>query len=402
MSRARLVITAVVIEGRSQAEVARSYDVSPGWVSRLVSRYRAEGEAAFEPRSRRPKSSPARISDEVIGLIAGLRSSLVIAGLDAGPRTIAWHLEHHHGVRVSPATISRHLGRLGLVEPQPKKRPKSSFIRFEAAMPNECWQSDFTHVRLSDEMATDVEVLTFLDDHSRTALHVSAHHRVTGRIVTSSFLQTVGIYGVPASTLTDNGMVFTTRFSGGKGGRNGFETELRRLGVTQKNSRPNHPTTCGKVERFQKTMKQWLSAKEVQPTTIGELQVLLDEFRTHYNEHRPHSSLEHHSTPRTAYMARPKATPGGREDDNHSRVRRDKVDKAGKVSLRFNGELHSIGLGRTHAGTHVLLLVQDLDVHVVDAATGELIRALQIDPSRRYHGTGRPPGPAPRLPKPQS
>ena len=402
MSRARLVITAVVIEGRSQAEVARSYGVSPGWVSRLVSRYRAEGEAAFEPRSRRPKSSPARVSDEVIGLIGSLRSSLVIAGLDAGPRTIAWHLEHHHGVRVSPATISRHLGRLGLVEPQPKKRPKSSFIRFEAAMPNECWQSDFTHVRLSDEMATDVEVLTFLDDHSRTALHVSAHHRVTGRIVTSSFLQTVGIYGVPASTLTDNGMVFTTRFSGGKGGRNGFETELRRLGVTQKNSRPNHPTTCGKVERFQKTMKQWLSAKEVQPTTIGELQVLLDEFRTHYNEHRPHSSLEHRSTPHTAYLARPKATPGGREDDNHSRVRRDKVDKAGKVSLRFNGELHSIGLGRTHAGTPVLLLVQDLDVHVVDAATGELIRALQIDPSRRYHGTGRPPGPAPRLPKPQS
>ncbi len=402
MSRARLVITAVVIEGRSQAEVARSYGVSPGWVSRLVARYRAEGDAAFEPRSKKPKTSPAAIRAEVIDQIVTLRGSLSAAGLDAGPRTIAWHLEHHHGMRVSTATISRHLLRLGLVEPQPKKRPRSSYIRFEASMPNECWQSDFTHYRLSDEHASDVEILTFLDDHSRTALHISAHHRVTGRIVTSSFLQTVGIYGVPASTLTDNGMVFTTRFSGGKGGRNGFETELQRLGVMQKNSRPNHPTTCGKVERFQKTMKQWLRAKEVQPTTIGELQVLLDAFRAHYNESRPHSSLEHRSTPALAYLARPKATPGGRSDDAHARVRRDKVDKAGKVTLRLNGDLHSIGIGRTHAGTHVLLLVHDLDVHVVDASTGELIRALQIDLNRRYHGTGRPPGPAPRGQHPAS
>ena len=402
MSRARLVITAVVLEGRSQAEVARSYGVSRSWVSRLVARYRAEGEAAFAPRSKRPKASPLAIPPDLVDRIVTLRMTLTSQGLDAGPRTIAWHLEHHHGTRVSPATISRHLLRLGLVEPQPKKRPRSSYVRFEAAMPNECWQSDFTHYRLSDEQTCDVEILTFLDDHSRTALHVSAHQRVTGRIVTDSFLATVGIYGVPASTLTDNGMVFTTRFSGGTGGRNGFETELRRLGVTQKNSRPNHPTTCGKVERFQKTMKKWLAAKEVQPTSLTELQQLLDDFRAHYNESRPHSSLEHRSTPATAYKARPKATPGGRDDDSHARVRRDKVDKAGKVTLRINGDLHSIGIGRTHAGTHVLLLVHDLDVHVIDASTGELFRALQIDLSRRYHGTGRPPGPAPRRQHPSN
>src|ERR1700758_550943 len=126
MSKARLVITAVVIEGRSQGEVARSYGVSQGWVSRLSARYRAEGEAAFEPRSRRPKTSPAAISQDVVDLMVWLRKELAGQGLDAGPDTICWHLQHHHQVTVSPATVSRYLTRQGLVTPEPKKRPKSS------------------------------------------------------------------------------------------------------------------------------------------------------------------------------------------------------------------------------------------------------------------------------------
>jgi transposase len=117
MSKARLVITAVVIEGRSQGEVARSYGVSQGWVSRLVARYRAEGEAAYEPRSRRPHRSPGAISDDVAGLIIALRKDLTGQGLDAGPHTICWHLHHHHQVTVSAATVSRYLTRAGLVTP---------------------------------------------------------------------------------------------------------------------------------------------------------------------------------------------------------------------------------------------------------------------------------------------
>ena len=133
MSRARLVITAVVTEGRSQGEVARAYGVSQGWVSRLVARYREEGEAAFEPRSRRPKTSPNAIAPQTAELITGLRKDLAGQGLDAGPHTICWHLEHHHHVRVSAATISRYLARAGLVTPDPAKRPKSSYLRFAAA-----------------------------------------------------------------------------------------------------------------------------------------------------------------------------------------------------------------------------------------------------------------------------
>ena len=323
-----------------------------------------------------------------------LRKELVEQGMDAGADTLAWHLTHHHGVTISRATISRHLTRQGQVVPEPKKKPKSSYIRFAAEQPNECWQADFTHYRLST--GQDVEILTWLDDHSRYALSITAHHRVTGPIVLATFRAAVAEFGCPASTLTDNGMVFTTRLSGGKGGRNGFEHELRALGVVQKNSRPNHPTTCGKVERFQQTKKGWLRAQPIQPSTLAELQTLLDTFRIAYNEHRPHSSLPHRATPATAYNARPKATPGDRLGDTHDRVRTDRIDASGTVTLRYGGRLHHIGVGRTHARTRVLLLVEDLNIRIIDAATGELLRDLVLDPSKDYQRTGRPPGPAPR------
>lgn len=154
----------------------------------------------------------------------------------------------------------------------------------------------------------------------------------------TTFTQTAGQHGYPASTLTDNGMVYTVRFAGGKGGRSKLEHELRRLNIVQKNSRPNHPTTCGKVERFQQTMKKWLRAQPDQPTSLAELQVLLDRFTAYYNQRRPHRSLEHRATPAIAYQARPKAAPGAdRAPETHDRVRTDKIDRVGTVTLRHNG-----------------------------------------------------------------
>ena len=217
---------------------------------------------------------------------------------------------------------------------------------------------------------------------------------MTGPIVAATFRQAAALHGHPASTLTDNGMVYTVRFAGGKGGRSKLEHELRRLGITQKNSRPGHPTTCGKVERFQQTMKKWLRAQSPQPVTIAELQTLLDRFRHEYNHERGHRSLEHRATPAAAYAARPKATPGSdRSQDTHDRVRTDKIDRVGTVTLRHNGRLHHIGVGRTHAGTYVRLLVQDLDITIINATTGEILRELVLDPTRDYQPTGRPPGP---------
>lgn len=400
VSKAELVITAVVVEGRRQSEVATAYGVSKGWVSKLVARWRAEGDAAFEARSRAPRTSPGATPAATVQLVLDLRKRLSEAGLDAGADTIGWHLTQHHQVQLSRATINRILRRAGAVVPEPAKRPKSSYIRFQAEQPNETWQSDFTHYRLTRPNRTpgaDTEIITWLDDHSRYALHVSAHHRVTAPIVHDTFRQAIAAHGTPASTLTDNGMVYTVRFAGGKGGRTMLENELRRLGIRQKNSRPNHPTTCGKVERFQQTLKKWLRAQPDQPATTADLQTLLDQFRDEYNHRRPHRSLPHRATPATAYLARPKATPTtDRTRDTHDRTRRDKIDSTGVVTLRVNGRLHHIGIGRTHARTPVILLVHDLHVRVVAATTGELLRELTIDPRRDYQPLGRPPGPTPR------
>jgi hypothetical protein len=225
------------------------------------------------------------------------------------------------------------------------------------------------------------------------ALGVTAHRRITGAVVLASFGDCVADHGVPVSTLTDNGMVFTTRLAGGKGGRNALESELHRLGVTQKNSRPNHPTTCGKVERFQQTMKKWLRAQPRQPTSISQLQSMIDAFVDYYNHHRPHRSLPESCTPAVAYGARLKATIGVGADEPHDRVRRDRVDQAGSVTLRVHSRLHHIGVGRIHARTPVLLLVHDLHVRVVDAATGELYRDFTLNTSRDYQPTGAPKGP---------
>ena len=219
------------------------------------------------------------------------------------------------------------------------------------------------------------------------ALRVTAHTRITGPIVLTEFRHTVARYGIPASTLTDNGMVFTVRLAGigRRGGRNSFENELRRLHIEQKNSTPNHPQTQGKVERFQQTFKKWLRAQPDQPDTITELQTLLDAFVDEYNHRRPHRSLPHRATPATRYNTMPKATPGTSQDPgSHNRVRHDRIDKTGAVTLRVNGRLHHIGVGRTYARTSVILLIYDLDIHIIDAATGELLRELTLDPSRDY------------------
>ena len=284
MSKRRSIILSVEVEGLSQAETARLYGVSKAMVSKLMARYRLEGDTAFEPRSRRPKTSPTKTADATVELIVGLRRTLTQQGLDAGAETIRWHLERDDEIVVSASTIRRVLHRTGLIEPAPKKRPKSSYIRFQADLPNEMWQTDMTHIRLVD--GTNIEVLTWLDDHSRYALDVTGHNVVTASVVVASFRETAGQHGYPASVLSNNAMYYTARYArGGRSGPNRFEALLNELGVTQKHSRPNHPTTCGKVERFQQTLKKWLTARPA-AATIDDLQALLDDFTAHYNHHR--------------------------------------------------------------------------------------------------------------------
>ncbi len=389
MSLRRSVILSVTVEGRSQADAARLYGVSEPTVSRWVRRYRSEGDAAFEPASRRPKSSPAKTPDDVVALIIELRRTLTGQGLDAGPHTIGWHLETHHRLSVSVSTIRRYLIAEGLIEPAPKKRPKASLRRFQAALPNEMWQTDTCHVRLAS--GTDIEVLSWLDDHSRYALNVTAHDVVSADVVVDAFTKTAGQHGYPASVLSDNALYFTTRFAhGGRTSRNRFESLLVDLGITQKHSRPNHPGTCGKVERFQQTLKQWLRARPPAPT-LDQLQQQLEAFRDEYNNRRPHRALGR-ATPAIAYTRLPTTGPN-QPGDPELRIRRDRVDTHGKLTVRYNGRLHHIGIGRRHSRTPVLMLIADRDIRIINHTTGEIIRHLTLDPTRNYQPQQQRPEP---------
>src|SRR6202044_118500 len=200
---------------------------------------------------------------------------------------------------LSTSTIRRILHAAGLICPEPRKRPRSSYARFEMAQPNEMWQSDFIHWRLAD--GTEVEILNWLDDHSRYLLSCTPHRPVTGDDVVAVFLDVVEQHGAPASTLTDNGSVYTSGFTGG---RNAFEYVLPLLGIRQKNGSPGHPQTQGKTERFHQTQQRWLRARPPACST-AQLQRQLDEFREHYNERRPHRALARRA-PGEAYRATPK------------------------------------------------------------------------------------------------
>jgi transposase InsO family protein len=379
MSLAMLVITAVKVEGRSKSEVARDYRVSRRWVQKLVARFDAEGEAAFTVRSRRPHRSPQRVSVAFEDEIVELRKWLTEFGVDAGAATIAVHLTERHGTSPAVSTIWRVLSRRGFVTPQPHKRPRSSYIRFVADLPNERWQADVTHWPLGD--GTDVEILNVIDDHSR--LVVASHARIVFKAadVVTTFRHATNNYGLPASVLTDNGAIFTGAYRGA--GRVALEIELAALHISFRHSRPYHPQTCGKIERFHQTEKKWL-AKQPAANSITELQTQLDTFADYYNTRRPHRSLNR-ATPATAFAARPKATPNqsGPTIADHYRVRHDTIDTNGTITIRYQSRLHHIGIGRRHADQNVLVLVHDLEIRVV-TTDGELLRELTLNPHRDY------------------
>ena len=379
MSLARLVITAVVVEGRSQREVAADYGVSRQWVNVLVGRYRTEGEAAFTPRSRRPHHSPQQTPTEVEDQIVEIAKELQGAGHDAGAATIAFHVEQRHGATPAVSTIWRILTDRGFVTPQPHKRPRSSWHRFEADMPNERWQTDITHWRLAD--GSDVEICNQLDDHSRFCTGSDAATVFNGPALDKALKKSTSSHGFPASYLTDNGAVFNGAPRGG--GMTSFERYLAEHQVRLRHSTPYHPQTCGKVERFHQTLKKWLT-HQPPARNLAQLQTQLDTFRDYYNDQRPHRALGRR-TPAQAYTARPKATPDAAplRAPKHTRVRADKIDKAGIVTLRHNSRLHHIGVGRRHAGTHVRLLVRELHIRII-TEDGQLLRELTLDPTRDY------------------
>jgi len=305
---------------------------------------------------------------------------LTTAGYDAGPETIAHHLLGQVDKLPSVATVWRILKRNGLITPQPHKRPKSSFIRFEATLPNETWQLDSTPWQLADD--SPVEILNFLDDNSRVALASKALVTVKAADPVHVLHSASNTFGLPASLLSDNAAVFTGR---SRRGKVLLELELERLGIVFKHSTPYHPQTCGKVERFHQTVKRFLS-KQAPARSLTELQFQLDAFRDYYNNRRPHRALGR-QTPIAVFNSRLKAKPAAQPAAVDHRVRRDKIDPFGKVTLRYLGKLRHIPVGVEHKNRKVRLLVAGADVRII-TDDGELIRALTIDPTRNYQPLG--------------
>ena len=384
---ARYIVDAVVLEGRSYGEVARAHGVSKSWVAKCVWRFRAGGYEAIAPRSKAahhvPNRTPVELEDEIIGL----RKRLAEDGFDAGAETIRHHLQLICQKVPAVSTIHRVLVRRGFVVPQPHKRPRSSWIRFEADLPNECWQSDVTHWRLSD--GTEVQIINFIDDYSRVIVASTAVTVATAPMVLRVFGQAARTWGFPASVLTDNGAIYTAAY---RGGRSAMESELLALGIAFKHSRPYHPQTCGKVERLHQTLKAFLS-KQDPPENLQALQRQIDRFTDYYNTVRPHRSRDR-MTPKAAFDARDKARPSNppMKLTNETRVRHDRVDRRGAVSIRYRSKLHHVGIGRDFSGRHVIVLVNGLDIRVL-TNDGELVRHLTLDPTKNYQGTGKPPGP---------
>ena len=382
MGLERYVVDAVVLEGRSPRELARLHGISKSWIYQLVTRFRAGGYDALTARSRRPHGCSHQVGPELQAAIIALRQELDAVGYDAGPASIRHHLLQRFPEVPAPGTIWRILSRHGLVTPQPQKRPRSSFVRFEASLPNEMWQADTTHWHLAD--GQDVEILNLLDDHSRLLVGSDTCRTFKALDVVQSFYAAAELHGFPAALLTDNGAVFS---GASRRGKVLLESELERLGILAKHSTPYHPQTCGKVERFHQTLKRFLARQPPAPS-LAALQLQLDTFRAFYNHHRPHRALGG-QTPLVAFTARLKAHPVGATPEAHFRVRHDRVDQAGKVSLRYLSRLHHIGVGRAHRGEAIHLLVANKDVRIL-GDDGSLIRQLTLDPSRDYQPRGGP------------
>jgi transposase InsO family protein len=386
MSKHRVAVLKVISKQLSITAAAAEYGMSRQHLHRLLRRYREDGLEAVEPRSRRPRTNPGRTPDQVRERIIALRTELMGRGLDGGPVTIAWHLGREGLPVPSTSTIRRILHAAGLVVPEPGKRPRSSWHRFEAAAPNEVWQSDFTHWRLAD--GSEVEICSWLDDHARFLLGCTVFRRVAGDDVVATFTAAGDAHGWPAATLTDNGSVYTSRFTGG---RNGFEYLLAYLGIRQKNGSPGHPQTQGKIERFHQTLKRWLGRRPA-ASGLAELQAQLDAFREVYNEQRPHRAIGRR-TPAEAYRAMPKTMPSGAGGRGHFRLRYDTTDSKGAMTLRRGGRLYHLKVGAAWARRRVLAIVDEQEVTVVALDTGEILSTHRIEPGRGYwRNTRRDPG----------
>jgi transposase InsO family protein len=367
------------------SQVCATAGVSRKTFYKWAARYRDEGLVGFEERSRVPGSTPHRTPPEIEILVLGLHAELRAAGLDHGALTLQWHLGRHpqmQGRKVpAAATLHRILVRHGVIEPQPRKRPKNSWHRFEAPAPNEWWQID----AMDWAIATGpVSIFSIIDDHSRVAVRSRAVKQATAVEAWTTFCQGGQAWGLPAGVLSDNGLCFSGKLHRVEVS---FEANLRDAGIRPITGRPFHPQTTGKVERFQQTLKKWLRRQRLARSLV-ELQAQLDQFCHVYNHERPHQGIGR-VTPASRWHAVPASTPAG-EPLEHPVFPRPTVRRSVRVSasgtVRLDNKI-SIGLGVEHAGAETTVIIdnQHASIYIDD----QLVRHLEIDHNRYYQPTGR-------------
>ena len=329
----------------------------------LQRRYAVEGERALVARSRAPIHVANRTPDWLEDRIVEARKRLVDLGWDAGSVSIHDSLidEGVEGVP-SPSTIWRVLRRRGFVVPAPTKAPKRSTRRFSAARANECWQFDDTTWPLAH--GTEVKIINVLDDCTRVLVASRAVTACTADAVFDTLMRGANEWGLPERTLCDNAKA-----------HHALHDALAALGINTRHSRPYHPQTCGKVERFHQTLKRCLTAQDA-TTTLDELQTLLDEFRDHYNHRRRHRTLGR-KIPADVWAATPKSGPANRPLDMTTTVYTLTIAPHG---IADTGR-YAIGIGKAHAGQRATVVITGVHCHVF--IDNHLERALTLDPTRR-------------------
>jgi transposase InsO family protein len=342
-------------------------------------RYRREGPAGLEERSRAAKRPAGRISVELEDQIVAARKWLCDVGLDGGPASV-WSFLTDQGVVGVPseATIWRVFVRRGQIVPQPRKRPKVAYRRFVRERPNECWQIDATHTELGTGQV--VEIINLIDDCSRVCVESLAVAVCTSPTAWKAFSRAAERYGLPAELLSDNGAAFRSVAPGARPVV--FERNLIALGIRTLHSRPHHPQTCGKVERFHQTQQRWLAARPA-PNTIEELQQLLDEFRDIYNHHRPHRGIGRRR-PGDVWTELPKAHPVRSATEPETVIRNRRVT-GGSINLTRDCV---VLVGRAYSGQQVTTIRRGDYLTVIATDTGDIVREFTIDPTRTHQTRG--------------
>jgi transposase InsO family protein len=342
----------------------------------LRRRHAGEGDVVLEPKSRAAHTVANKTALDVEDAIVKERKRLTDLGLDAGSASIASYLADLPGLP-SEATIWRILKARGFIVDDPAKRPKGSDRRFAAERANECWQLDDTPWQLAN--GTDVKILNVIDDHSRLLVASSAMTTCTGTAALAVLAAAAMVLGWPARFLSDNAKAF----------RHVLADALAKLGVRAGHSRPHHPQTCGKVERFHQTLKKWLAAQPA-AETLDELQAQLDLFRMIYNHHRPHRAVERRF-PADAWTAAPKSGPADHPIGTPTATWNATVT-GGRLRL---GRKLRISVGATYDSLPATVVITAGIAHVF--IDGRHIRRLTIDPTKRnqplYDKPGHPPAP---------